>query len=77
MVQTLTVACPTTNSNWNSVVQPTDQWVKAVCPTSYAYQYDDKASSFTCTVKNNNSQVVTNYQVTFCPGGKETSTIMP
>jgi len=73
-VPTSTVVCPTTNSNWNTAAQPNVQWVKSACPTSYAYQYDDKSSSFTCSVMNG-SNVVTNYQVTFCPGGKETSTI--
>lgn len=72
-----TVSCNNvTNVNWNNTAQSTFQWVKSACPTSYVYQFDDKSSSFTCSVKQN-TQVVTNYQVTFCPGGKTVSTITP
>lgn len=61
------------NPNWTSasgIVQPQIQWVKKACPTAYSYQYDDPSSSFQCTVTNSGAtQIVTNYQVTFCPGG--------
>lgn len=60
------------NPYWTSpagIVQPQIQWMKEACPTAYSYQYDDPSSSFHCTVANNNN-IVTNYQVTFCPGGK-------
>jgi hypothetical protein len=85
-VPTSTTSCGTTyiNPNWASptgIVQPQIQWVKQACPTAYAYQYDDVSSGFSCTVTTNGSgadgNIVTNYQVTFCPGGKEVSTITP
>jgi hypothetical protein len=73
-VPTDTVSCNgVTNTDWNSLAQPTFQWVKSACPTSYVYQYDDKSSSFNCTVTSG-SNIVTNYQVTFCPGGKKLTT---
>tara|TARA_R110000868_G_scaffold8205_3_gene42441 strand:+ start:32053 stop:34506 length:2454 start_codon:yes stop_codon:yes gene_type:complete len=53
------------NSHWQDWAKPQFQWVKAACPTAYVYQYDDKSSSFTCSVKND-TKVVTNYQITFC-----------
>ncbi len=63
------------NTNWQSLVQPKLQWLKGACPTAYVYQYDDKSSSFICTVKGTTTTqitnpIVTNYQVTFCPGGE-------
>ncbi|MSP53672.1 MAG: hypothetical protein EXR81_05435 [Gammaproteobacteria bacterium] len=69
-VPSSTESCPQFNTDWQTLVQPTVQWVKAACPTAYVYQYDDKSSSFRCTVTNPDQQTVTNYQVTFCPGGK-------
>lgn len=73
-----------TNPNWTSpsgIVQSQIQWVKTACPTAYSYQYDDATSSFTCTVTTNGSgtdgQIVTNYQITFCPGGAQISNITP
>lgn len=66
------------NPNWYSLVESQIQWVKAACPTAYAYQFDDPSSSYTCTVVNSsNNTIVTNYTVTFCPGGKEVSKILP
>lgn len=58
------------NANWLSTVLSQIQWVKTACPTAYAFQYDDESSQFYCTVTNSSSQIVSNYQVTFCPGGK-------
>lgn len=64
------------NPNWTSIVQPQIQYVKTACPTAYSYQYDDKTSSFTCTIANG-GKTVTNYQVTFCPGGATISDPYP
>lgn len=77
-VPTSTTSCTSgsttySNPNWTTgtgIVQPQVQWVKQACPTAYSYQYDDPSSSFQCTVTNSAAtQIVTNYQVTFCPGG--------
>jgi len=80
-VPTLTKSCgiyanPDWTTNPSGIVQPQIQWVKSACPTAYAYQYDDPSSSFLCSVINNN-KIVTNYQVTFCPGGKQVSYVTP
>ena len=83
-VPTSTTSCPYTgvpghtynSPDWNTLVRPQVEWVKSACPTAYAYQFDDPSSSFHCTVTNGAS-IVTNYQVTFCPGGKTVSTIAP
>ncbi|MDX1902332.1 MAG: thaumatin family protein [Gammaproteobacteria bacterium] len=69
------------NPDWadpTGIVQSQIQWVKTACPTAYAFQYDDKSSQFTCTVLNSaQTKIVTNYQVTFCPGGKQISYVQP
>lgn len=69
------------NPDWASpagIVQPQIQWVKSACPTAYSFQYDDHSSQFICTVLNSAStRIVTNYQVTFCPGGKQISYVTP
>lgn len=44
------------------------QWLKQGCPTAYSYQFDDPSSSFQCNA-DNGTQLLTSYQVTFCPGG--------
>lgn len=61
------------SSSTSGIVQPQIQWMKVACPTAYSYQFDDPSSSFTCTVVNGSAPsgtIVTNYQVTLCPGGK-------
>jgi len=61
-----TSSCPTgqVDPQWTQYVLDKITWMKQACPTSYAYPYDDKASSFTCTAAES-----TEYTVTFCPGG--------
>ncbi|MBS0287326.1 MAG: hypothetical protein JSR17_08525 [Proteobacteria bacterium] len=59
--------CVKDNADWERVVFPKIVWLKQACPTAYAYQFDDKSSSFQC---NPNKGGYTSYQVTFCPGGK-------
>lgn len=44
------------------------EWLKQACPTAYSYQFDDPSSSFQCN-EDNNTPLLTSYQVTFCPGG--------
>lgn len=76
-VPTNTQTCTTdgttySNPNWTNpdgIVQSQVQWMKQSCPTAYSFQYDDPSSSFQCTVANQGN-IVTNYQVTLCPGGK-------
>lgn len=55
------------NADWEKIVFPKISWLKQACPTAYAYQFDDKSSSFQC---NPTQGGFTSYQVTFCPGGK-------
>lgn len=59
--------CTGNNPTWNSVVYPYIVWLKQACPTAYSWNHDDPSSSFTCT--NNSTTSLTNYQVTYCPGG--------
>lgn len=65
-IATPTASCPLgqINPQWTQYVDPIIRWMKAACPTSYAYPFDDKASSFQCTASE-----VTEYTITFCPGG--------
>ena len=53
------------NPLWLSTVFDRISWLKTACPTAYSYQFDDKASSFTC----NQTGQFTSYQVVFCPAG--------
>lgn len=61
------------NSAWLNYVLPRVQWVKNGCPTCYAFQYDDEASTFVAWTSSQQaaSNPVTrlNYTVTFCPNG--------
>jgi len=61
-----TVDCPAgqIDPQWTSYVEPIIKFMKEACPTSYAYPYDDKASSFQCSASEQ-----TEYTITFCPGG--------
>jgi len=66
------------NNDWtiNSIAAPIGdytpfqaiKWLKTACPTAYSYQFDDPSSSFTC-IKDGSTDLLTSYQVTFCPGG--------
>ena len=44
------------------------EWLKNACPTAYSYQFDDATSSFQCN-KEGATELLTSYQITFCPGG--------
>lgn len=61
---------PPSNTSWKTSILPTLTWAKAACPTSYTYPFDDQASTFTCKVDSMGTNI-TNYNVTFCPGGAE------
>jgi len=62
-----TTPCDTTgNTIWVNQVQPGLQWMKEACAMVYTYPFDDKSSTFTC---GNGSPNLTEYTVTFCPGG--------
>ena len=54
------------NPTWTSDVQPGLQYLKAGCPTAYTYPYDDKSSTFTCSVMSGGNNVV-NYDIVWCP----------
>jgi len=60
--------CNANNADWESVVYPYILWFKQACPTAYSWNHDDPSSSFTCS--NNSAAALTNYQVTYCPGGQ-------
>lgn len=62
--QTSVVDAP--NPLWQSTVFDRINWLKAGCPTAYSYQFDDKASQFTC----NQADTFASYQIVFCPAGK-------
>ncbi len=66
-IATPSAACPAgqIDPQWTQHVEPIISWMKQACPTSYAYPYDDKASSFQCE-----STEATEYTITFCPGGE-------
>lgn len=66
-IATPTASCPVgqTDPQWIQYVLPLIQWMKQACPTSYAYPYDDKASSFQCSASE-----ATEYTITFCPGSQ-------
>lgn len=63
-VATPTENCPVSDPQWIQYVHPLILWMKAACPTSYSYPFDDKASTFQCTAAES-----TEYTITFCPGG--------
>ncbi len=58
--------CQSFNPLWSTYVLDRIKWLKQACPNAYSYQFDDKSSSFTCNVPDQQ----TAYEVTFCPGGK-------
>lgn len=66
-IATPSASCPVgqTDSQWTKYVEKIIKWMKQACPTCYAYQYDDKASTFTCPASS-----ATEYTITFCPGGQ-------
>ncbi len=67
-VPTADGTCNINNSDWESVVYPYILWFKQACPTAYSWNHDDPSSSFTCN--NNSATALTNYQITYCPGGQ-------
>ncbi len=54
---------------WTQYVQPMIQWMKAACPSSYTFPFDDKSSSFGCTNNLPNAANSVGYTITFCEGG--------
>ena len=58
-----------TDPVWTTYIQSTVQWLKAACPSSYTYPFDDKSSGFSCTNNLTNAPNSTDYLVTFCDGG--------
>lgn len=67
-VPATTGQCVQTDSSWVSNVQPTVTWLKTTCPTVYTYQFDDKASSFTCMdINAGHTTNTVNYTITFLP----------
>jgi hypothetical protein len=64
--------CYSTNQQWISIAFPWLSYVKDACPTMYSYQYDDVASTFTCSsVRTDPPEInAANYTITFCPEGR-------
>lgn len=58
--------CQAANTTWGNNALSTVSWIKAGCPSSYVYPFDDKSSSFTC--KNSSTANSMSYTITFCPG---------
>lgn len=65
--------CATYSNTWVDNVLPNTKWVKMGCPTCYAYQYDDMASTFSGFTSASTSNPVNgvNYEIIFCPDGKD------
>lgn len=54
------------SSNWLNYVLPTIRWMKAACPTCYAFPYDDPSATFSCAVDpTKTSRDYIQYQVNF------------
>ncbi len=53
---------------WTTYVQPMVQWMKAICPSIYTYQFDDKTSGFSCSNNLPNEANSVGYIITFCEG---------
>jgi len=64
--------CYASNPQWISIAFPWLPYVKNACPTMYSYQYDDVASTFTCSSARTGPPEInaTNYIITFCPEGR-------
>ncbi|HTM63739.1 MAG TPA: thaumatin family protein [Gammaproteobacteria bacterium] len=58
--------CVASNTTWINNARDTVSWIKAACPSSYVYPFDDKSSSFTCN--NSTTANSVSYTITFCPG---------
>lgn len=78
-------ACVAANSTWTGTFTPANQpqvydtilFLKQSCPSCYAYPFDDKSSSFTCsngTTSTNNTEA---YTVEYCPGGNGNTGFQP
>lgn len=65
--------CATYSNTWVDNVLPNTKWVKMGCPTCYSYQYDDMASTFSGFTSASTSNPVNgvNYEIIFCPDGKD------
>ncbi|HUY27110.1 MAG TPA: thaumatin family protein [Candidatus Binataceae bacterium] len=63
------------NPNWITHALPFESVLKQLCPTAYAYQYDDPYSTFTCSSASATNQV--GYTITFCPAGSPSNATFP
>lgn len=77
--------CSGTNSSWTGLFSSLNQpqvydtilFLKQSCPSCYAYPFDDKSSSFTCTNGTTSTNNTEDYTVEFCPGGNGNSGFKP
>lgn len=69
-------SCDNINSDWvstahvNLPVYDAILWLKKACPTAYSYQFDDQSSSFRCNKGAQGQNLMTSYDIIFCPGGQ-------
>lgn len=59
---------PQSDPQWTQYIQPMIQWMKAACPSSYTYPFDDKTSGFSCSNNLAGQSNSTGYVITFCDG---------
>lgn len=77
--------CSGTNSSWTGLFSSLNQpqvydtilFLKQSCPSCYAYPFDDKSSSFTCTNGSTSTDNTVDYTVEFCPGGNGNTGFQP
>jgi len=64
-----TTQCHNVNPNWQNLVLPTIQFLKAACPTSYTFPFDDMSSTFTCQDNAGGAYNSVSYDIVWCPSG--------
>ncbi len=64
-----TQMCGATNTAWNNLVQPSLEWLKLACPSTFVYPDDTASSVNSCNTGDTIGATtnVTAYTVTFCP----------
>lgn len=78
-------ACEGTNSTWTGAFSSLNQpqvyddilFLKQSCPSCYAYPFDDKSSSFTCSNASTTSENKEDYTIEYCPGGNGNTGFQP
>lgn len=63
---TATSSCINDNDNWSSIVGPSLAAFKQLCPTAYAFPFDDPTSTFSCQGSGDSLNNL-DYEIVFCP----------